>query len=464
MKKKIELNRRKFIKVTGIGTAAFTMPFYIGCASIKKPRLGKIIPANRKLNIAIIGVGGRGKSHVKGLRNENIVALCDVDANRARKSFENSPNAKKFKDYRKMLKDMDDRIDAVTVATPDHMHFPAALMAIEMGKHVLVEKPLTHTIWEARELRKAAEKYKVITQMGNHGHANEGTRLVREWVQAGIIGPIREVHFWTNRPIWPQGMKRPKTTEPVPRTLDWNLWLGVAPLRPYHSSYAPFKWRGWWDFGCGALGDMACHIMDSAYWALDLKYPISVEAENSPVNKESAPKWSIVTYQFPARGKMPPVKLVWYDGIFDDGKLPPRPKHLEKDRQFIKPLQTDKEGKGVKRNCGAVLIGEKASILTDTYSKIVRIIPESAMQSIEKPPKTIPRIKRADHFQEWVRACKGGPKPGSNFDYSGPFTEMVLLGNLAIRSGKKIEWNGEEMKCTNVPEANKYLKKVYRKF
>ncbi len=478
MKKDNNIKRRDFVEFTGLSAFALGLSPNIASAA-KGIRTGEIISSNEKLRIAIVGCGGRGKHHVIAAKKESIVALCDVDAGVAYDSFNNHRRVKKYQDYRKMLKEMDKKIDAVMIAVPDHMHFPVAKAAIKMGKHVLVEKPLTHTIAEARELLLLARKHKVITQMGNHGHANVGTRMVREWIQQGAIGKVREVHLWTNRPVWPQGIKRPKKSQAVPDTtyinrkkkaekhplpynwspdfkFDWDLWLGVAPRRPYNECYVPFKWRGWWDFGCGALGDMGCHIMDSTFWALDLKYPVSVKAKTSSVNNETAPEWSIVTYQFPARGSMPPVKVVWHDG----GKVPPRPKHLERRRAFVTGKKIDKEKKGVNRN-GGVLIGEKASILTDTYSKSVRIIPESKMK---RPERTIRRIRGADHFREWFDACKGGPLPGSNFEYSAPLTEMVLLGNFAVRTGKKIEWNGEKMECTNLPELNKYVRKDYRKF
>jgi len=287
--------------------------------------------------------------------------------------------------------------------------------------------------------------------MGNQGHAGEGIRLVREWIQGGALGDVREVHLWTNRPIWPQGLERPKEVQPVPDTLDWNLWLGTAPERPYNEAYLPFSWRAWWDFGCGALGDMACHIMDCAYWGLDLDKvsPTSVEAVSSPVNEESAPNWSIITYRFPARGKMPPVKMVWYDG----GKLPPRPPELEKSRKLS--------------SNGQIIIGDKATIYNaDPYCRSPRIIPETKMREMASslPPKTIPRIPNGNHYQEWIRACKGGVPAGSNFDYAGPFTETVLLGNLALRSGKKIKWDGKNMRVTNVEEANKYVNLKRRRF
>ncbi len=438
---KHRISRRTFVKDAGaaallVGTSA--------CAGAGRRR----VPATEKLNIACVGVGGQGAGDVRSVSSENIVALCDVDWKNAAGTFERFPKARKFKDYRRMLDKMDNQIDAVTVTTPDHTHFPAAMWAIRMGKHVFVQKPLTRTVWEARQLTLAAREHKVVTQMGNQGHANEGTRFLNEWVNAGVIGPVREVHIWTNRPIWPQGIDRPKERPPVPDTLEWDLWLGTAPERPYHPSYLPFNWRGWWDFGCGALGDMACHIMDASYWALGLGAPTSVEAVSSPVNDETAPNWSIITYRFPARGNKPPVKLVWFDG----GKKPPRPKDLEEDRELS-------EG-------GQLILGDDGTIMdTNDYCNGPRLIPESRMRDFmpNRPAETIPRIPGGDHHQEWIRACKGGKPAGSNFDYSGPFTEMVVLGNLAVRTGQKIEWDAVNMKVTNVPEANRYVRSEYRK-
>ncbi len=442
------MNRREFMATVGLGAAGAILPDWTFGAS-GPVRKGRIIPKDRKMRVACVGCGGKGSSDAGGVSGEEIVALCDVDFARAAGTFRKYPNAKRYKDFRQMLIEMDDQIDAVTVSTPDHMHFPPAMMAITMGKHVYVQKPLTHTIAEARALTLAAHKHEVVTQMGNQGHAGEGTRLLREWVQAGAIGDVHEVHFWTNRPIWPQGIDRPEETEQVPPTLDWNRWLGVAPERPYNKCYLPFNWRGWWDFGCGALGDMGCHIMDAAFWALDLRYPTSVEAVSSPVNDETAPSWSVVTYEFPARGKMPPVKVTWSDG----GKLPPRPKDLE-------------EGRKLSRG-GQLLIGDKGTIMdTSDYCRSPRLIPEQAMKDFlpNRPEQTIPRVPGGNPYFEWIMACKGGPAPGSNVDHSGPLTEMVLLGNLAIRLGKRIEWDGRRMVCTNVPEANDLVRKYYRIF
>jgi predicted dehydrogenase len=446
-----ELSRRKFIKTAAAMAAATTvLPRVLQAQDGAGPGAPAILDDDSdKLRIACIGVGGRGWSAVDGCKQEKIVALCDVDQKRAAGAYELVPDAKHYTDYRKMLEEMDSEIDAVTISTPDHMHFAPALMAIRMGKHVLVEKPLTHTIWEARQLTLEARKAGVVTQMGNQGHANEGTRLVKEWIEAGAIGPVHEVQFWTNRPIWPQGLDEPdhsKFIPVVPDTLDWNLWLGVAGERPYDPAYAPFTWRGFWDFGTGALGDMACHIMDASYWGLDLGAPTSVEAISTPVNDVSAPNASMVTYQFPARGKMPPVKATWYDG----GLLPPACPHMD-------PGQSIDEGGGV------LIIGEKATIVTNTYAGTVRITPESTMQETLRAriPKKYPRIK-GTHFEEWIAGCKGGALPGSNFEYSGPFTETVLLGNLAIRTRRRLEWDSKNLRVTNFPEANRFVTKEYR--
>ncbi|MHC4571045.1 MAG: Gfo/Idh/MocA family oxidoreductase [Planctomycetota bacterium] len=305
-------------------------------------------------------------------------------------------------------------------------------------------------------LTEAARKYKVATQMGNQGHSGEGVRLTCEWIWDGAIGPVREVHCWTNRPVWPQGIGRPEDMPAVPDTLDWDLWLGPAPYRPYHPSYLPFNWRAWLDFGTGALGDMACHIMDPSFWALKLRYPISVEASHSYdvremwkrwENKETYPRASIVRYKFPARGDMPAVKLTWYDG----GMLPPRPEELEQGRELPES--------------GTIFVGDKGKIMCKTYGESPRLIPETKMKEYKRPAKTLPRIPRgADgHEQNWVDACKGGEPASSNFDHSGPLTESVVMGNLAmLNPGKTLEWDGENMRVTNLPEANEHVHREYR--
>jgi len=437
-RKRKGLNRRDFL-FSAAASAAFTIvPRYV---------LGGpgYTPPSDKLNIAGIGVGGRGASDLAGVESENIVALCDVDEKRAARTFEKYPRAKKYRDFREMLEKEDKNIDAVIVATPDHVHALASMMAIKMGKHVYCEKPLTHSIYEARRLTEVARQAKVATQMGNQGHSGEGIRLICEWIWDGAIGLVREVHAWTDRPggRWVQGIDRPEGSSPVPPTLDWDLWLGPAPYRPYvEKVYCPFVWRGWWDFGTGALGDMGCHIIDPAFWALNLGHPRAVQAVTTKVNSETAPLASVVEYEFPARPGMPPVKLTWYDG----GLKPPRPLELEVGRRL--------------EDNGVIFVGDKGILMCGCYGSHPRLVPESKMQAYERPPKTIPRVE--GHHKDWIRACKDGKPASSNFDYAGPLTEVVLLGNVAIRAGRRIEWDGEKMECTNVPEANEYIRREYR--
>ena len=366
------------------------------------------------------------------MATENIVALCDVDWRNATNSvFELYPSAKRYKDYRVMLDKQKD-IDAVMVATPDHTHAVISMEAIKRKKHVYTEKPLTHTIHEARMLTKAAKEYKVATQMGNQGQAEDGPRRLREMIWDGVIGQIREIHAWTDRPnrglsdtYWPQGVTRPEDTPPVPETLDWDLFIGPAPMRPYHPSYHPFKWRGWWDFGCGALGDMGCHGLDPIFRAMKLKYPISVQAVSSLVNQETYPLGSMVRYEFSERENMPPVSLTWYDG----GLRPPIIPELE-------------EGE-VMGTGGVLYIGEKGKILG------TKIYPRSLRESYQAPAPTIP--SSPGHEMEWINASKGGDPAGSNFDWAGPLTETVLLGNICLRkelrqklSGQVLKWDPEK--------------------
>lgn len=407
-------------------------------------------PPSEKLNIAGIGVGGRGAGDLNAVDSQNIVALCDADWAHAAGTFRRYPNAKKYHDFRKMLDKEEKNIDAVVVATPDHTHAVASMAAIKRGKHVYCEKPLTHSVYESRMLAQAARQHKVATQMGNQGQASEGTRLMCEYIWDGAIGPVREAHVWTDRPLrglnsvyWPQGVDRPTDTPEVPATLDWDLWLGPAPERPYHPAYVPFRWRGWWDFGTGALGDIGCHSLDPVFRALKLGAPTSVEASCTLVNKETYPVASVVRYQFPARGDMPPVKVTWYDG----GMRPARPDELDDGRRI---------GTG-----GHLFVGDKGKMLG------ARLIPESRMKEYGKPPQMIPRSP--GHHVEWIEACKGGKPAGSNFDHAGPLAEAVLLGNVALRPEMKetvnrtrLLWDGPNMKITNVPEANEFLRRDYR--
>ena len=401
--------------------------------------------ANGKLNIAGIGVGGQGAGDLREMAGENIVALCDVDGKYAAHAFKTYPKAKVFQDYRVLLEKRKD-IDAVMIATPDHMHAPIALAALRAGKHVYVEKPMAHSIEECRVMTRVAKETGLVTQMGNNGHAGEGLRLIREWIQAGVIGTVREIHCWSDRPgnFWKQDLDRPTETPPVPPSLDWNLWLGDAPERPYHPVYCPRTWRGWFDFGTGALGDMAIHNMDPAFSALDLDAPVATEARTSPLRKESYPAWTIITYEFAAKGDRPAVKIVWYDG----GKQPPRPAGFE-------------HGHKLDDN-GIYFVGDGGIMLCGGWSGAPRLLPESKMRDLARPPKTIPRS--IGHRAEWIQACKQR-KPAdakAGFDYSGPFTEALLVGNLAVRLQKRIEWDRAAMKATNAPEADTLIHKAYR--
>ncbi len=435
--------RREFLGATALSTAAFTiLPGHV-------LGLNGATPPSEKLNLAGVGIGGQGASDLSNMESENIVALCDVDSRHAAHVFKKYPKAKQHRDFRKMLEEQKE-IDGIVVATPDNLHAVVSMTAIKLGKHVYCEKPLTHDVYEARQLAEAAREHKVATQMGNQGQASEETRRLCEIIWDGAIGSVREAHIWTDRPsrglndeYWPQGIPRPKDEPPVPETLDWDLWLGPAPYRPYNPAYLPFKWRGWWDFGTGALGDIGCHAMDPVFRALKLGQPTSVQACSTRVNKETYPLASIVQYQFPAREDFPPVKLYWYDG----GLRPPRPDELE-------------DGQEMGAN-GRLLIGDKGKLLGN------RLIPRARQREYQQPPKTIPRS--IGHYKEWIAACKGGKPGGSNFNFAGPLAEVVLLGNVALRSGLreeltrvKLVWDGPNMKITNLPEANQFLRREYR--
>jgi len=432
-----KISRRGFMSGAA-GVAAFTI--------VPRHVLGGAgnTPPSEKLNIAGIGVGGRGAGDLQEVESQNIVALCDVDWRQAAGAFKRYPNAKKYKDFREMLDKEDKNIDAVIVATPDHVHAVASMAAIKRGKHVYCEKPLAHSIYEIRKVTEAAREAKVATQLGNQAQADEGIRLVCEFIWAGAIGPVREVHSWCNRPISPRGLDRPTDTPPVPEGLDWDLWLGPAKWRPYHPWYLPFSWRGWWDFGTGVLGDIGCHQFAPIYRALKLGYPISVEACSSGVNEETAPLASIIRYDFPARGDMPPMKLTWYDG----GLMPVRPAELEDARRF-----GDADDN--------LYVGDKGKMLSH------RLLPESRNAEYGKPPKVLARSP--GHHQEWLNACKGGEPAGSNFNVSGPMAEVVLLGNIALRMGQqlyekglKLYYDGPKMEIANLPEANRYIRPEFR--
>ena len=408
-------------------------------------------PPSEKLNIAGIGVGGMGKNNLRQLESENIVALCDVDHEYAAPVFERYPKAKVYTDYRKMLDERKD-IDVVMIATPDHTHAAISMAAMRRGKHVYCQKPLTHDIYESRMLAKAAKEEGVVTQMGIQGHSAEGGRLICEWIADGAIGEVREVDAWCSLSYYPFGhagwssrwSRRPKDTPAVPDTLDWDLWLGPAPKRPYHPAYHPAVWRCWWDFGCGMMGDRGAHTLDPVFRALKLGQPTSVDANSLDLNPDTHPVASIVTYQFPARGDLPPVKLTWYDGL-----CPPRPEELEDGRRM-----GNTQG-------GSLFKGTEGKLVAGVYGEGPRLIPESAMKAYKTPAKTIPRVE-GSHEQDWVRACKTGGRAGADFEYSGPLTEMCLLGNVARRVDARIEWDAASMEVTNLPEANKYIRTEYR--
>ena len=432
---KTTITRRQFIQRSTLAASTLAIPTFVP---------NSVFGANERLNVAGIGAGGKGAVDIDGCSRENIVAMADVDYVRAQTSFKRFDKATRYNDFRQMLEKEGKNIDAVTVSTPDHTHAVAAAMAIRMGKHVYCQKPLTHTVSEARILTKLARKHKVATQMGNQGHSNPDSRRLVELIQSGVLGEVKEVHVWTNRPVWPQGIDRPKEKPPTPDTLDWDLWLGPAPERPYHPAYLPFKWRGWWDFGTGALGDMGCHNQDLAYWALELRDPTSVEAKSSEVNNETAPKWSEVTYQFPKNKNRGPVKLTWYDGA-------------------KKPDPALAKEKTLPAN-GSIIIGSKDTLYVPMYWGPGQFLSGAKTEDFKKVAEFLPKPKDfgSHHYQEWIDACKGGKPAYSNFDYAGPMTESVLLANVALRSEGKIEWDAKKMRITNLPEANKYVTHKYR--
>jgi predicted dehydrogenase len=491
--------RRQFLAGTATAAAGLVIvPRHVLAGS------GQPAPSDR-LHIAVVGAGAQGASNAIELvsAGEQIVALADVDfgfvdrtvAGRAR-GRDGQPNAaavqlqeaygraKRYADFRRMLEQQKD-IDAVIVATPDHTHAVAAKASLELGKHVYCEKPLTWSVEEARVLRDLAARTKVATQMGNQGHSGEEARRINEWVQAGVIGPVRDVHIWTNRPLWPQGIPRPASApggEPptglaafgnewsqrrvaveiaeglaadraVPSGVEWDLFLGPAPLVPYHPLYHPFNWRGWVDWGTGALGDMAAHLMDHPYWALGLTYPTSVEATSTPFGTDehgapaSFPVAMEVAYRFPARGSQPPVLMTWRDG----GLMPPRPPQLP-------------DGVALQRGGGVIVVGDKGILLHETYGRNPRLFPESLMEAAQAVPKTYERVEDGQHRVNWARAAKGQATASCPFSYAGPLTETMLLGVAALKTGQgvRIEYDGTTGRITNNDAANAHLRRVYR--
>jgi len=481
------ISRRRFIKSYGIA---------VGATMLTGPYLLRGQNLNEKISVACIGVGGKGSSDTDNAAKAggDIVALCDIDSNTLNSKGEKFPQAKRYRDFRKMLDEMGKSIDAVTVSTPDHCHAVAAVMAMKMGKHIYCQKPLTQTVYEARVMRQLAKEKKLATQMGNQGSANDGLRRAVEVIQAGVIGPVREVHVWSNRPIWPQGLDRPKGEDPVPSNLDWDLWLGPAPFRPFKGSnpekapakgkkgetkgkkadkterksnfYHPFAWRGWVDFGTGALGDMACHTVNMPFRAVKMGYPTVVECEEtSQLFKETYPKTSRIRFEFPAREDMPPLKFWWYDGNPKDDTVKP----LRPNEEITKEIIAQR---GELPGSGCLIIGDKGKVFSpDDYAGQFQLVlkgePELVSskdhEAIKAVPQTIPRSP--GHEEEWFAMMKGGPAAYSNFDIAAYLTEIILLGCIALRVGvgKRMEWDGPNMKSPNCPEAAKFVKRENRK-
>ena len=452
------LPRRAFLRGSAAAAAAATLPRFSILRAGESP--------NGRLNVACIGIGNRGFYAVSELMKDprvNLVALCDVDQDLVAKTYQRGaelkassglagpdlPSVRLFRDYREMFATFAGRIDAVTVSTPDHHHYPAAALALRHGKHVYVEKPLTHTVGEARALRAAAQRAGVITQMGNQGRATEGIRLMKEWVDAGAIGDVREVHGWSpafNDRYFRRPPALPRPAQTPPATLDWDLWCGPAERRDYHESIAPVRWRGWWDFGCGMLGDWACHTLDAPFWALELGSPSSVEAQVDEVSAVLTPRTARVTFRFPARGARPPVTLVWHEG---DGMRPPKPRDWEDDAK--KPGLPER---------GMFMLGSRHTLYAPGgRPDSPRLLGTAVMEEFKRnrPAPTLPRVAGGP-LKEWLDAIIArGPRPGSNFEYSVPLSEMVLLGVLAMRTGRRLEWDGQAGRITNHPELNRLV-------
>jgi predicted dehydrogenase len=470
-KKNKNFSRRQFIRDASIVAGSFFI--------VPRHVLGRgFIAPSDKLNIAGVGCGGKAEVNLPYAFNngaENIVALCDVDDRMAVKARQKWPNAPYYKDYRELLDKEVKNIDAVIVTTPDHMHAVIALAAMQLGKHVYCEKPLTHDIYEARILTQAAKKYKVVTQMGNQGSSGDDTRKVEAWIQGGLIGDVHNVHVWTNRPVWPQGIATPTGKFDIPKELDWELWLGTAPQRDFNPTYLPATWRGWVDFGTGSLGDMGCHFMDIPYRALKLGYPEAVECSvgevwtgffHEEVYTDSYPPSAKIHIHFPAREKLVPVELTWYDG----GIKPERPAELLPDEEMG-------EWDG-----GIIFEGTKGKLMAGLFGRNATLLPTSKMKDARLPNPTKPLVDRGSegHQTQWTNACKKGygTYTSSSFDQSGPLTETVLMGNLAVRSynysekdakgnsvypgRKKLLWDGVNMKIINFDPANQYVKRNYR--
>ncbi len=433
-------NRRELVSVLG-GAAVASL----GLAGQARPVRAK--SPNERLNIAIIGCGGQGAENLERLLGENIVALCDVDDNRAAGAFSKLPNAQRFRDYRKLLDAMHARIDAVAVSIPDHMHAPVSLAAMELGKHVYCEKPLTWSIAEARTMARMAAEKKLATQMGTQGMAGDGSRAGIEVLRSGVLGEVRELHVWTDRPAgwWPQGIDRPGGAPAVRSGLDWNLWLGVAPARPYHPAYCPFVWRGWKDFGTGAVGDMGIHNVAMPFAALELEPPVSAEiVATSGLKPETFPVWSRLKLQFAARACQGPITLFWYDG----GQKPP----------------ADLVGGRKLADNGAIVVGTRGTLSSAEWTGGEwSLLPEERYRDFKPPAPSVPRAPRESHHQEWLAACRGGPPAFCRFDgFASRLTETMLVANLALRTGKSVHWDAATMTVPGCPEAAPYIQREYR--
>jgi predicted dehydrogenase len=455
---KNDITRRAFLAATTTSAAAFTVAAAPNTARVVP---GKVSP-NEKINVAAIGAGGKGGGDIYACRDENVVALCDVDAKRAEKAFGTFENAKKYKDYRNMLEEMPE-IDALTISTPDHTHAPAAYMAMKLGKHVYVQKPLTHTVAEARLLKNTAAEMGVMTQMGNQGHCGDGARDLCEMIWSGAIGQVKSAHVWTHRPVWAnQGMAEPLPPMVTPEHLDWDRWIGAAPWRPYNVGIAPHDWRAWRDFGGGSLGDMGCHILDPVYMALKLveaaEYTVEV-VEQKGQNKETFPIMSTIKYVIPARGDMGPVEVYWHDGHW------PNPAGGEE--IYNRPVRPagvpEEEELGDNNMNGSYFIGESGIITTGEYGGRSRLLPATAMADYKKPDPWLERIPEEDPYKNWLNGIRTGTKPASNFDYSGPLTEFVNFGNLVVMSGTMLKWDNTVGKVTNVDNPDQIVSKEYRK-
>ena len=457
--------RRDFLKSSSLLT---------GGVILGAPYFARSQNPNSKIAIACIGVGGKGGSDTDSAfkLGGDIVGLCDIDANslngkhkqlKDRATKENRTyDAKLFKDWRKMYEELGKSIDAVVISTPDHLHGVCGINALKMGKHIYCQKPLTQTVWEAREMRRLSAEKNLATQMGNQGSAGSGLRRAVEVVQAGIIGNPRELHVWSNRPIWPQGLARPAGEDNVPANLDWDLWLGPAPFRPYKKGvYHTFAWRGWQDFGTGALGDMACHTVNMPFRALKLGYPTEIEAESTGMNKETYPLSSKIRFQFPEREGLPPLTFWWYDG---------KPKEKETHRPHADLVEDIVAMQGELPGSGCLIIGDKGRIFSpDDYGSqfFLRLNDEKELkqstkhEALKAIPETIPRSP--GHYVEWIDAIKGGRAAYSNFDIAAYLTEIILLGCVALRTGTKLDWDGPKMRAKNTKEAAQYVKRKYRK-